>query len=628
MTTRQATAVVGEETMQTRSRDSKTSHRLSVSGRRGVFGMSAILAAMTWSCGGSTGAGTSTHSAAPAQPCATAVSQAPDSRSATPATAPSLDLTPPKLRLGDNARPLGYQIDLTLVPEQDTFDGRVAIDIMLTRATRVVWLNATELTFERAAIAGEDSEAEAVRVVQGDEAHIALVADAPVGPGKVTVTASYRGVLPSHEEGGLFRRKEGDFWYIYSQLEPLDARRVFPSFDDPRFKVSYQLTLRVKKDHLALANTPIASESTTADGMRVVRFLPTPPLPSYLVAMAVGPFEVVDAGTAGRKNTPIRIIKPHGMGAWATYAAESTGPLLTLIEDYFDQPYPFAKLDQIAVPSFLGAMENPGLVTYHKELILAEPGRDSIARQRSFASICAHELAHLWFGDLVTMKWWDDLWLNESFATWMAAKIVHTWQPSWGGEVGMVKGAGWSMRSDSLDTARKIRQPIVSAHDIDNAFDGITYGKGAAVLRMFEAWIGEDKFRQGIRRYINRHARGNADASDFLAAFGSVVGTDVAAAFETFIDQPGVPVVRAELQCTRGQKPTLTLSQRRFAPSGSRIDTDRQWQLPVCVEYGVGRKTGRSCVLMTEKQAQLELAKADRCPDWVLPNDNMTGYYR
>ncbi len=585
-------------------------------GRAPLWALAAGLQAL--SCGG--------PSSNPAEPAAQPEAPAADVATA-PAPAPVAAPKPPLLRMDDAAKPVRYQLDMTLDPQKDSFRGEARIEIELARAVDVLWLNATELDIDGAKVELGSRNAIA-RIISGDEDYVGFAIEKPMGPGTITIHTTYTGQLPGHEQGGLFRRKEGDYWYIYSQLEPFDARRAFPSFDDPRFKVPFQLTLNVKKEHHAFTNTPVESESAGPAGMKTVRFKQTQPLPSYLVAIGVGPFEIVDAGTAGRNKTPIRIITPAGKASGAGFAASATGPLLEILEEYFDQPYPYAKLDQIAVPSFLGAMENPGLVTYHQELILAEPDEDTLGRQRGFSNTCAHELAHMWFGDLVTMEWWDDLWLNEAFATWMAAKTVHRWKPEWDGDIRMVKSAGFAMSSDSLDSARKIRQPIATKHDIDNAFDGITYGKGAAVLRMFEAWIGEEKFRQGVVSYINKHALGNATASDFLAALGSVGGADVATAFETFIDQSGVPLLTTELKCAAGKKPVLTLSQRRYAPAGSRIDPNRTWQIPVCVEYEAGKTAGRTCTLLTTASAELTLDSAKRCPRWVLPNSNMAGYYR
>ncbi len=228
----------------------------------------------------------------------------------------------------------------------------------------------------------------------------------------------------------------------------------------------------------------------------------------------------MNAGTAGRNHTPIRMIVPKGHAADARWAAESTGPILDVLEDYFGIPYPYEKLDNLAIPQTVGfgAMENAGLVTYASSLLLAKPADETIAQRRRYASVCAHETAHQWFGDYVTTAWWDDIWLNEAFATWMASKIVDRWKPDWSWAVQRAGARTAVMDQDSLTTARRIRQPIAGNDDIANAFDGITYQKGAAVIGMFEGWVGEEGFREGIRQYLKAHAWGNATADDFVAS--------------------------------------------------------------------------------------------------------------
>ena len=535
---------------------------------------------------------------------------------------------PTGLRLPDGVAPTRYSIELTLSPDADTFTGQAEIDIELAAPTQVLWLNGKLLDVRSATVRAGGAD-RAARVLTPGRELLGFDAGRPLPAGEVTLRVRYRGKLLSHEEGGLFRRREGGERYIFSQLEPTDARRVFPAFDDPQFKVPFQLSLTVPETMLAVSNTPVRQETPAGNGMKRVQFEPTPPLPSYLVALAVGPFEVVDAGTAGRKNTPLRIIVPRGRKARAAYAVEVTKPILELLEAYFDMPYPYRKLDQIAVPTFLGAMENPGLVTYHQELLLMDPAEDTLKRQRRFAGTCAHELAHMWFGDLVTMNWWNDIWLNESFATWMAARTIDEWKPEWDGPVRAANAKDYSMRADSLDAARKIRQPIETSHDIPAAFDGITYGKGAAVLRMFESWMGKDDFQARVRAYVRTWANQTATGEDFLAALSAGGRDDVGRAFATFIDQSGVPEVRAELSCAAGATPTLALSQRRFVPLGSPADRNRTWHVPVCVEYGAGKRRARDCTLMTSPTAVMPLGGIDgTCPAWVVPNDGMAGYYR
>ncbi len=533
----------------------------------------------------------------------------------------------PRLRLGDTVRPTGYEVELTLRPEAESFPGRVAIDLRLAEATPVIWLHGVDLEILEASLYADGVE-RAVTVLEGGEGFVGFEPEEAVGPGAARLEIRYRGLLPEDEVAGLFRRRVGGDWYVFSQMEAIEARRAFPCFDEPRFKVPVRMTLTVPAEHLAVTNAALESEAAADAGMKTLRFKKTPPLPSYLLAVAVGPFDVAFAGRFGARKTPIRIITPRGRAAEAAWAAESTGPILELLEEYFGTPYPYEKLDQVAVLNFGGAMENAGLIAYDQELILSKPEEDTIPRQREYASVCAHEVAHMWFGDLVTMPWWDDLWLKESFATWMANKIVERWQPSWDVDVMTVRRRGGAMRADSLDTARQIRQPIESSHDIANAFDGITYAKGASVLNMFEAWVGEEKLRRGVRDYLARHADGSATAEDFLAAFERAGGRQVSDAFASFLDQNGVPLITAALDCQGEGPPRLSLSQQRYLPAGSTAEGLRTWRIPVCVEYGAGGSTGRECQLLTEPEATMTLTSAAACPDWVLPNSDMAGYYR
>jgi alanyl aminopeptidase len=419
--------------------------------------------------------------------------------------------------------------------------------------------------------------------------------------------------------------KDGDRWYVYSQFEAIWARRAFPCFDEPSYKVPWQLTLRVKQDQVALSNAPIVSETDSGDGMKVVKFAETKPLPSYLVAIAVGDLEFVDAGTAGKKNTRVRIVVPHGRGSEAKYAAETTPAIVNLLEKYFGIPYPYDKLDEVAVPVFGEAMENAGIVTYGSGIILAKPEQDTPSRQRMWVSVAAHELAHQWFGDLVTTAWWDDIWLNEGFASWTSNKIVNEYHPEWHFDVSALNSYQGAMQSDSLVSARRVRQPIESKDDIINAFDSITYDKGSALLNMFESYMGRERFQAGIRRYLTKYSWKNATSAEFLAALAGD-DTSVAAAFSTFLDQPGVPLVTAALDCSGGAA-TLKLSQQRFLPLGSVGSADQIWEIPLCVRYPAGQRDARKCELLSHKSAQLQLTQGGGCPPWVEANAGAAGYY-
>jgi alanyl aminopeptidase len=533
----------------------------------------------------------------------------------------SLEAEAPRFRLGDATRPTRYLLELTIVPDAPTFSGTMDIELELRTAASEIWLHAHELTIrESTLIAGNDRLSG--RIMTGGKNLTGFAFGRPVQPGGARLHIKFEGKFNDKSSAGLFKIKEEGYWYVFTQFEPIDARSAFPCFDEPSFKAPWRLTLHVKGSHTALSNTPIISETPEPEGMKTVRFGETKPLPSYLIAMAVGPFELVGGGTAGKKHTPIRIITPRGKSAEAAYAKEITPHIVEELENYFGTPFPYEKLDSIAVPLFGEAMENAGLVTFEQTSILAKPDEDSIQHRRGYASVAAHEFAHQWFGDLVTTAWWDDIWLNEAFASWMGDKIVDKMRPDWKVQVDEVSGRSRVMNHDSLVSARKIRQPIESNDDISNAFDGITYTKGETVIRAFENWIGPETFQKGIRLYLDRYSWGNATAHEFLAAISEAAGKDVEPAFSSFLNQAGAPLVTAALRCT--DKPRLVLSQERALPLGSQGSSHQTWQIPVCVRFG-GDTDTRQCALMTSANFALPL---ERCPNWMLANEGEIGYYR
>lgn len=539
-----------------------------------------------------------------------------------------LETAAPELRLPRTLLPTANRARLRLDPSKETFEGRIDIEARAAAPLRVFWLNADRLEVDTATIVA-GGESWPLEVLPQPEDLVGFRSSREIPAGPVSLSIGYRGRIDQKETKGIFRQKEGDDWYLFTQFEALGARRAYPCFDEPDSKVPWQITLEVPEGLVALSNTPIASEKTTGRGTREVTFRETKPLPSYLVAFALGPFDVVSAGVT-RYGTPMRVVVARGRGGEVSYVIENTSPILARLEDYFAIPYPFDKLDLLAIPVTVGfgAMENPGLVTFNQRLLVARAEDFTINFRRGFASVVAHELAHQWFGDLVTLAWWDDLWLNEAFASWMGDKVVRQWKPEWGGDVGMVTRRAGAIGSDSLQTARRIRQPIQTTHDIENAFDGITYSKGASVIATFERWVGEETFRDGVRAYLKNHSWGNATAADFLASVGDAAGRDVAKPFSTFLDQVGAPLVTVELVCRDGQKPRLRLSQERYLPLASQADPNVIWQVPVCVEYPAGKRLTRDCTLLTERSAEIELSGARGCPTWVLPNAGGIGYYR
>lgn len=535
--------------------------------------------------------------------------------------------TPPELRLPGDVRPTNYSLVLKMDPKVAAFEGTVDIALDVAKSTSVIWLHGKGLIVKEATLE-QAGVTQAVRPSSAGEDFLGLSLDKPLVVGGAKLRIAYTGTASEREVSGAFRVNEGGDWYVYTQFEPLGARRAFPSFDEPGFKVPFQLTFHVPEGNVAVTNTPQLAEEKGADGWHIYRFAPTQPLPSYLVAFGVGPFDFLPARDAGQKQVKTRIITPRGRASEGAWAAKVTPEILERLEHYFGIPYAFEKLDVLAVPLMGGAMENPGLVTFNSRLILSKPEEDTVGRQRAFADVQVHELAHQWFGDLVTMAWWDDLWLNESFASWMTPRIVESWQPTWDAPVERVQDRNGALEADSLVSARFIRQPIHDSGDIQNAFDGITYGKGSAVLAMTETWLGQDVFQKGIQRYLRAHAGKNATAKDFLDALSAESGKDVAQVMNSFLDQTGAPFITAALRCDGGA-PRVALTQQRYLRLGSQSPGAQAWKVPVCVKYpDAAGKNSTACTLMTEEKAEVALPGTKGCPAWVFPNVEGAGYYR
>ena len=539
----------------------------------------------------------------------------------------ALAATPqPKLRLSEveDIAPAAYRADLSLDPAKPEFTGTIEIRINVAKPVSTIWLNANRITVRDASVISGGKTLTAKALPGGDDfIGLDLPSPAPVGPAVIRI--SYSGSVRQGDTSGVFKVDDTGNSYILTQFESTDARDAFPCFDEPSYKTPWQLTLHVPAGEKAVSNTPVISD-TVAGAVRTYVFKETKPLPSYLVAFGVGPFEFVDGGVAGRNHFPVRIVTPKGRANEAKYAAEVTATILTRLEDYFGIPFPYEKSDQVAVPVTIGfgAMENAGMVTYGQTMILSKPESDTINRQREYASVAAHELAHQWFGDLVTTKWWNDIWLNEAFATWMEQKLVAEWKPEWNTRLQDVGTKLGAEDEDSLATARRIRQAIESKDDISNAFDDITYSKGAAVIAMFENWLGQDVFRKGVHLYLDRFAFGNATATDFLTALSEASGKDVSKAFSTFLDQAGVPLVSVAMEC-KGSATALHMEQKRFLPLGSKGSANQVWSIPVCVRYGSAAQQ-TECTLMTQAKTDWTL-RAASCPAWLDANAAAKGYY-
>lgn len=557
-----------------------------------------------------------------------------------------LPVPPPEKdgKLPATAEPLRYAIDLTIDPAKERFAGRVRIGVQIKAKTSAIVMHGRDLSIERAEIVAGGASRKATAMTRHaagsqeapDELVLSVPDVLPAGPAEIQIdyTASLAQKLV-----GLYHAEEGGKHYAFTQFEPLDARRMMPCFDEPGFKVPFDISVTAPKGQLAVSNMPETARTKTQDGQgETFQFATTPPLPTYLVALAVGPLEVREGA---KTPVPIRLITAQGRSKDGELALSAAAAHLELLGRWFDLPYPYPKLDLVAVPDFgPGAMENPGLVTFRDELLLVTPENSGVGRRRGMAEVMAHELAHQWFGNVVTMAWWNDIWLNEGFATWMEAKIVDQWKPSFNARIEAQSDLGFLMNQDALDSVRAVRQPIEKPGDIHNAFDGITYGKGAAVLRMLERWMGEDAFQKGVRSYIKAHLQKNATAADLFSALKQSSGKDAEHVAKGFVDQPGVPLVHAELVCEKGKAPRVKLHQERFRPkpasahenTGDPAGTKPRWVIPVCVSYEGAKANAPACTLMEQETGELVLGGANEkdaaCPSWIYPNADEAGYYR
>lgn len=546
---------------------------------------------------------------------------------------PVVETTPTDGRLVAGVVPLHYALDLTIVPARDEFEGSVEIRVRIDAPRRTIWMHGYDFDVSEAvAIAGEVRTPGRFTNQADDDSLAKLELEAPVA-GEVTLALRFRAPFGTRLEG-LYKIEHGGAPYVFTQMEPLAARRAFPCFDEPGFKTPFDVTVRALPEDVAITNAREIGRRREGE-LVVIRHATTPPIPTYLIAFAVGPLDVVEGDAIAAnpvRNEPLafRGIAPRGRGAELAFAMAETPAIVTALESYFGIAYPYDKLDILAVPDFEpGAMENAGAIMFRDSLLLLDRERVPAGLVRSFMYTMAHELAHQWVGNLVTMRWWDDLWLNEASASFMEHRILANIRPAYEADVDLSQWIAETMREDSLASARAIRQPIRSSDDILNAFDDITYGKGAGVLRMFERWVGDDAFRNAFRSYLDSHRNGSATADDFMRALSQASDRDATPPFRSFLEQAGVPMITVTRQCT-ADAATLTLSQRRFAPVGSSAATDLEWQTPICVRHDdsatpAAGDTRTTCGLLEGSSGTLAL---ETCPIWIMPNADGAGYYR
>ncbi|MGC9954372.1 MAG: M1 family aminopeptidase [Rhizomicrobium sp.] len=522
------------------------------------------------------------------------------------------------------AVPTRYRLSFIIDPRKNGFTGHDEIDVTFAKPRRILFLHGEGLAVsgvEVRLVSGKTITAHYDQVDGSGVARLVFVDEVPRG--RATLIFDYEAKF-DRSLSGLYKVVDRGESYAFTQFESVSARRAFPSFDEPGFKTPFEVAVTAPAGDSVIANSEETSVTPAHGGMKRVVFAATKPLPTYLVALAVGPFDIVDGGVIAPdqvRSRPIRLrgITAKGEGAHIRTALSWTPKIVTTLESYFGVAYPYSKLDMLAVPDFApGAMENAGAITFRERLLLFD-AKAPLEQKRDSLLVQAHELTHQWFGDLVTPKWWDDIWLNESFATWMEAKAAASVMPDWQFDSETLRDGFDVMATDELASARQIHQPVRTQDDISDAFDGITYDKGASVLAMFENYLGEDVWRAGIHAYLGKYAFGNATAKDFIDTIARTgAHPEIVAAFDSYLDQPGIPLLHVSAQCKAG--PHAEIVQSMVAPLGQSVPS-RRWQVPICVETA----NAKTCRLL---DGSGPMALGGRCPAWILPNAGGKGYYR
>ncbi len=518
--------------------------------------------------------------------------------------------------------------DLTLQPNLDraTFTGTVAIAVDVTEPVDTIWLNAAELDITSVALedaAGSRRPITDVSLMEEEErARLGLGQAVPAGPYRLLL--EFDGILNDKLHGfyrSVFQDEDGNEHVIATtQFETTDARRAFPCFDEPDFKAVFGVTLIVPEDQFAVSNAPMVQETRTGDGRRQIEFADTMKMSTYLVAFIVGPFEATDAVDVD--GAPLRVIHPVGKGHLTDYALDVGAFSLQHFAAYYGIPYPGQKLDLVAIPDFaFGAMENLGCVTFREVLLLVDRDQATQPELMRVADVIAHEIAHMWFGDLVTMRWWNGIWLNEAFATFMATMAADAFNTEWQRWVQFSLERSAAFDVDSLEKTRPIEYPVRSPQDADGMFDLLTYEKGGAVLRMLEQYLGEDRFRDGIRYYLDVHQYGNTETNDLWDAIEHVTDEPARRVMDSWIFQRGYPLISvADRDVGK-----LTVSQSRFSFSRLEGGDETVWSVPVVLRYGRGEQVAERRELLESAAVDIDLGTE---ADWVLVNAGGHGFYR
>ena len=533
-----------------------------------------------------------------------------------------------------NVRPVKYR--MTLQPDLGnfTFKGEQTVDIEIVTPTARIEMNAAELeisdvTFRRN---GASQPAQSVALDEGSET-VTIDFGRTLSQGPAQLEMRFTGTLNDRLVGfyrSEYQDNEGQTRHLATtQFEPTDARRAFPCWDEPARKAVFDVTLVFDDSLQAVSNTPIVEESSPGPGpgLRSVRFGETPIMSTYLLAFVVGDLVSIEADAAD--GTRIGVWTTRGKENQAGFALDTSVKLLSYFNDYFGIPYPLPKLDHIAVPDFAaGAMENWGCITYRETALLVDPENSSAGTRQRVAEVVAHEMAHMWFGDLVTMEWWDDLWLNESFASWMGTKSVDWLFPDWEMWTQFVNmDTNRALSLDGLKNSHPIEQEVKNPAEVSQLFDAISYSKGGAVLRMLEDFLGAETFQGGLYRYLKANEYGNARTQDLWAALEEESGQPVTDIMDSWVKQTGYPVLRVEAARSASDV-QVSLSQERFVYDrllGDEEPNPEVWQVPVSIS---SPGAGPAATVMDAKETVVTLPVASPANDWYKVNAGQTGFYR
>jgi aminopeptidase N/puromycin-sensitive aminopeptidase len=528
-------------------------------------------------------------------------------------------------RLPHIADPESYKLSFAPDFSNNTFAGVETIQVRVLQSTSEIVLNAAGIDFQSVTIASNSGDQPA-RVSLDKEKQMAhLAVDKPLAQGPARLQIRYAGKLNDELRGFYIGKDDQGRKYAATQLEDTDARRAFPSFDEPNYKATFDVTVIADKDMTVISNGKVVSDAPgPGDAKHTVHFSTSPKMSSYLVAVIVGNFEYIEGESDG---IPIRVWTSPGkkeLGRFALAAAEFN---LSYYDRYFGIKYPYGKLDLVGLADFsAGAMENTGCITFREVLLLLDEKHTAIDLKKTVASVLAHEMAHQWFGDLVTMQWWDNKWLNEGFATWMSSKPVAAWKPEWNVQLDEVSDTVYSLGEDSLVNTHPIHQPADTPAQILELDDAITYTKTAAVLRMLESYVGADSFRAGVDLYLKQHSYANATAFDFWNAQTQVSKKPIDKIMPTWTEQAGQPLVTVKTECS-GNSETVALEQQRYFYDRTKLNagSSELWQIPLCMKVGSPTSATEKCELITKKRASLAL---EECSPWVYANAKAKGFYR